>query len=233
LDAEHTVIPVSEVLPGRISTGYDNLDSLLFGGIPENHAVILTSPSCDERDLLIKRFLEAGTKNGEVTFYVTIDPGEVKSLTDRSNCYLFICNPQADRIIKTMPNVFKLKGVENLTDINIALTSAFRKLDKPLEGSRRICIEVISDILLQHHAVQTRRWLTGLLTELKSRGFTTLAVMDPGMHTPQEVRAVLGLFEGEMNIYEKDLEKFLKIKKMTNQKYSKSELSLQEEKLQE
>ena len=52
------------------------------------------------------------------------------------------------------------------------------------------------------------------------------------MHTLQEVRAVLGLFDGEINIYEKDLEKFLKIKKMTNQKYSKSELSLQEEKLQ-
>ena len=32
---------------------------------------------------------------------------------------------------------------------------------------------------------------------------------------------------------EKGSEKFLKIKKMTNQKYSKSELSLQEEKLQE
>jgi len=57
------------------------------------------------------------------------------------------------------------------------------------------------------------------------------------MHSPQEIRAVLDLFEGEINIYEKetekDLGKFLKIKKMTNQKYSKSELVLQEEKLQE
>jgi len=61
--------------------------------------------------------------------------------------------------------------------------------------------------------------------------------MDPGMHHPQEIRAVLDLFDGEISIYEKETgkgsQKFLKIKKMTSQKYSKSELSLQEEKLQE
>jgi len=78
--------------------------------------------------------------------------------------------------------------------------------------------------------------LTGLLTELKSRGFTTLAVMDPRIHSPQEFHAIVNLFEGEINIYEKETEKglqrFLKIKKMTNQKYSRSELPLQEEKLQ-
>jgi len=42
----------------RIATGYKDLDKLLLGGIPENYPVILTSPFCDERDLLIKRFLE-------------------------------------------------------------------------------------------------------------------------------------------------------------------------------
>ena len=199
---------------------------------------MLTSPSCDERDSLIKRFLEAGAKEGQVTFYITTKTSGLKNFVEEypSNFYLFVCNPQADKIIKDMPNVLKLKGVENLTGINIALSSAFRKLES-LKGPRRACVEVVSDILLQHQAILTRRWLNALIPELRSKGFTTLAVMDPGMHTPQEVRAVLGLFDGEINIYEKEtekgLERFLKIKKMTNQRYSKSELSLQEEKLQE
>jgi len=232
--------PVVEVvLPERITTGYEDLDNLLFGGIPQSYAVMLTSPSCNERDLLIKKFLEAGAREGQVTFYVTIDPSQVKHLTEeyQSNFNLFVCNPEAGSIIKSLPNVSKLKGVENLTDIDIALASAFRRLSKSPKGIRRACIEIVSDVLLQHHAVSTRRWLTALIPKLKARGFTTLAVMDPEMHPPQEVRAVLGLFDGEINIYEKEtekgLEKFLKIKKMTNQKYSKSELSLQEEKLQE
>jgi len=131
--------------------------------------------------------------------------------------------------------VFRLKGVENLTDISIALTKAFRRLNASISGPRRACIEIISDVLLQHHAVKTRRWLTDLITELKSNGFTTLAVMNPNMHSPQEVHAILGLFDGEINIYEKEsekgLEKFLEIKKMYNQRYLESELSLRKQRL--
>jgi len=226
------------VLPDRITTGYTDLDNLLFGGIPKNYAVILSSPSCEERDLLIKKFLETGAKKGEATLYITIDPGEVKALTEefQSNFYLFVCNPQADAIIKSLPNVFKLKGVENLNDISIALTSAIRNLDISLKGPRRACIEIISDVLLQHHAVQTRRWLSALIPELRSKGFTTLAVIDPQMHPPQESHAILNLFEGEISIYEREtekgLEKFLKIKKMTNQKYLENELPLRKEELQ-
>jgi KaiC/GvpD/RAD55 family RecA-like ATPase len=236
---EPTAIEVSKVvLPGRITSGYADLDNFLFGGIPENYAIILASPSCDERNLLVKRFLEAGAKNNEVTFYVTIDPGEVRALAEKfqSNFYLFICNPRADAMVKSLPNVFKLKGVENLTEINIALTKAFRALDTSPSGSKRACIEIISDALLQHHAVQTRRWLTDLITEMKSGDFTALAVMNPQMHPSEEVHAILDLFDGEISIYEKEtekgLEKFLKIKKMTNQKYLGDELLLKKERLE-
>ena len=232
-----TINILETVLPGRISTGYKDLDNLLLGGIPENYAIILTSPSCDEKDLLIKRFLEAGAKEGQITFHVTIEASGVKTLTEefQSNFYLFICNPQADTIIKSLPNVFKLKGVENLTDINIALTSAVRRLDASLKGPRRACIEIVSDVLLQHRAIQTRRWLTGLIPELRSKGFTTLALMNPQMHPSQEVQAILGLFEGEINIYEKEttkgLKRCLRIKKMYNQRYLESELTLRKEKM--
>jgi len=225
--------PIGEVsLPSHITSGYKELDDLLFGGIPRDYAVILTSPSCDERDLLIKRFLKTGVKEGEITFHIIAKASGIESLAKdfQSSFYLFICNPEADAIIKSLPNVFKLKGVENLNDINIALTSAFRKLDKMPKGIRRVCIEIISDVLLQHHAVQTRRWLNALIPKLKSKGFTTLAVMDAGMHSPQEVRAILDLFEGEINIHEKKIKKgfrkYLRIKKMHNQRYSDSELPL-------
>lgn len=230
-----TIELLEVILPDRIATGYRDLDALLFGGIPKNFAVILTSPSCDERDLLVNSFLKTELKKGEVTFHVTIDPSEAKTFAEEfRNFYLFICNPQADRMIRSLPNVFKLKGVENLTEINIALASAFRRLGKGPSGPRRACFQIVADVLLQHHAVQTRRWLSSLIPELKSRGFTMLAVIDPQMHPQQEVRAVLDLFEGEINLYEKETkigpQKHLKIKKMANQKYLKSELPLRKRK---
>jgi tetratricopeptide (TPR) repeat protein/KaiC/GvpD/RAD55 family RecA-like ATPase len=218
-----------------VPTGYADLDKLLYGGIPSNCAVVLTSPSCNERDLLIKSFLETGAKKGEVAFYVTINPGLAKTLAEdfQSNFWLFVCNPQADAIVKDAPNVVKLKGVENLTDISIALTSAIRKLDPSLKAPRRICIGLVSDVLLQHHAVQTRRWLAGLIPELQSEGFTTLALIDPQVHPSEELHAILGLFDGEINIYEKEtergLERYLRIKKMSNHKYLENELPLKKE----
>ncbi len=243
IETRRQVASKSEPMAGvvratSIATGCGDLDDLLLGGIPENYTVVLTSPSCDERDLLIKRFLEAGAKKGEVTFYVTIDPGGVKTLARKhqSNFFLFVCNPAADAIIKSLPNVSKLKGVKNLTDISIALTSTFRRLNKSPKGPRRACIEIISDVLLEHHAASTRKWLTALIPKLKSRGFTTLAVMNPQMHPPQEVQAILGLFEGEINIYEKEtkkgLRKHLKVKKMANQRYLDSETPLRKKRLQ-
>jgi len=90
---------------GPVSTGYANLDKSLYGGLPSNCAVVLTSPSFDERDLLVGSFLETGAKNGEITFYVTIDPRVMKSFAEEfpSNFYLFVCNPEADAIVKEAP----------------------------------------------------------------------------------------------------------------------------------
>jgi tetratricopeptide (TPR) repeat protein/KaiC/GvpD/RAD55 family RecA-like ATPase len=240
VEARIAFIETGKVVPKPIdhaSTGHADLDKLLYGGIPLNCAVVLTSPSCNERDSLIESFLETGAKKDEVTFYVTIDPSNVKPIAEEflSSFYLFVCNPQADAIVKDTPNVVKLKGVENLTDISIALTSAIRKLDPSLKDRKRICIGLISDVLLQHHVVQTRRWLTALTTELKSAGFTTLAVFDPEMHSAQDARAILDLFDGEINIYEKETDKglrrYLRIKRMSNQEYLDNELPLKKEDL--
>jgi TolB-like protein len=235
-------VPAARPIPGKevskskpvefVPTGYADLDKLLYGGIASNSAVVLTSPSCSERDQLIKSFLETGAKTSEVAFYLTTNPGPMKTLAEeyQSNFHLFVCNPQADAIVEDAPNVVKLKGVENITDISIALASAIRKLDPSLKGARRICIGLISDILLQHHAVPARRWLAGLIPELQSEGFTILAIMDPEMHPPQEVRAVLDLFDGEISVREKETEKgsakFLKIQKMSGQKYLEDEVIL-------
>jgi len=224
---------LEKTVPNRVKTGFKDLDTLLLGGIPKDLAVILTSASCDERQSLVTRFLEAGLKKGEVTFYFTIEATGVKAFAEKfqENFFIFICNPQADAMIKNLPNVYKLKGVDNLTDINIALADAFRKLDTNQRNQNRACIGIISDILLQHGAIQTRRWLTGLIPELRARGFTTLGVVNPYMHPSEEVQAVLDLFEGEINIYEKEDDKYLRIRKLYNQEYIEAERSLKKKRL--
>jgi KaiC/GvpD/RAD55 family RecA-like ATPase/tetratricopeptide (TPR) repeat protein len=229
--------PAFEVLPGRLPTGTSELDRLLYGGIPEGYAVALVSPSFEERQRLIDRYVVAGLENGQATFYLTAEPGRAKSLAEEypSSLFLFVCNPRADLMAKDLPNIYKLKGVDSLTEIDIALTKASRQLSASPDR-RRACIEIVSDVLLQHHAITTRKWLSGLIQELKSKGFTTLAVVNPRMHPSEETEAVLGLFDGMVSITEKDDEKknrkVLKILRLRNQRYSENELALTEEEMQ-
>ena len=229
--------PASGVFPTRITTGFAELDALLFGGIPESDAVILTSPSIDERALLVTKFLQAGANSREVTFYITVEAGNANALAKKypSNFYLFVCNPQAEAMIQSQPNVFKLKGVESLTEIDIAITKALRTLTPSATDGKRICIEIVSDVLLQHHALITRKWLSSLLAKLKAKGFTTLAVIDPQMHPMEESRAIISLFDGEIHVSEKEtpegIKQTLRVRKLINQKYSDKEIALSKEAL--
>jgi hypothetical protein len=124
----------------------------------------------------------------------------------------------------------RLRSVESLTDIDIALTKASRQFKTSPPSPKRTCIEIVSDVLLQHHAVTTRKWLSGLIQDLKSKGFTTLAVIDPSMHPSEEANAILGLFDGEIRINERETAegriKTLKILRLLNQNYLKNELAM-------
>jgi tetratricopeptide (TPR) repeat protein/KaiC/GvpD/RAD55 family RecA-like ATPase len=229
--------PAYEILPGRITTGTTGLDELLVGGVPEKYAVVLAAPASNERQLLVKRYLEEGINSRQTTLYITCETGTSVEFAAQfqSNFNLLFCSPQADLIVQNLPNVYKLKGIDNLTEIDIALTKFLRTLNPSQTGTKRACIDLISDVLLQHHAVVVRKWLSGLLANLKSKGFTTLAVIDPQMHTSEESRAIISLFDGEITISEREtargLEKILKVRKLVNQKYLEDELNLTKEKL--
>ena len=215
------------ILPGYISTGYEDLDNLLQGGLPQKFSVIMTAPCSDEREIIIENFLHSGASSGEVTFFITLDSeiGKLMAEEFKSNYYLFLCNPLADECKTNLPNVFCLNGVGGLSDINIAITKAIRQLDNSKTVPRRVCIDLISDVLLHHQEVKTRKWISGIISEFKSHGFTFIAVINSLMHPPDHVQAILGLFDGEINLYEKEtkdgIETLLRIRRMYNQKYSR------------
>ncbi len=233
LSFEPATIEVKRVvLPNRINTGYQDLDDLLLGGIPEKYAVVLTSIACDETKLLVNRYIEKGAKNEETTILVTVEASRWESMAENfPNFNIFVCNPQVKSTMKSLPNVVKIRGMENLTDISIPLTTALRKFSEPSSKPRRVCIEILSDILLQHRAVQTRKWLIGLIAELKSKDFTLLAILNPKMHNNEDVQAILDLFDGELAVYEQTNQRYLQVKRMYEQDYLEDEIRLRKDRL--
>ena len=108
---ESTIIEISEISElSRVSTGYYELDKLLFGGIPETYPVILTAPFCEERDLIIQRFLKSGIDNDETIFYFTVKQNEITQFAQdsQSNVNVFLFNPYQDKTLNEFPN-FEIK----------------------------------------------------------------------------------------------------------------------------
>jgi hypothetical protein len=223
-------IKVEEVIiEGRVTTGTQELDSLLLGGIPQEYAVILSGPPCDEREMIVKNFLKVGVKKG-ISFYVATEANETRNLLDSPNFFLFLCNPKPKTPVPDMPNVFKLQGKTDLNNLGIALTKAHRSINQNLGQPKRICIEILSEVLVKHGANTTREWISDLITNYGSKGFIMLAVMDPKEHAPDEATTVLNLFDGEISILQSDdpldCKKSIIVKKLRNQDYIKNPICL-------
>jgi KaiC/GvpD/RAD55 family RecA-like ATPase len=212
----------------RVPTGYVKLDSLLLGGIPSEYSVVLSGPPCDERELIVQNFLKTGIKEG-VTFYIATEIAGLEGLLENPNFYLFLCNPKPKTKVPDRSNVFRLQSKADITNLGIALTKAYRSIDKSI-ANKRICIDILSDVLVKHGTDTTREWISGLITDLGAKGFTMLAVMNPTMHLPNEANAVLDLFDGEISITQSDdpldCKKSILVKKLRNQDYIKNPICL-------
>lgn len=90
----------------RVSTGYGPLDEVLRGGYPDSYAFILSSPSCDERDPLLRRFLKSEAE-GDITIYLTRDLGKVADLTVAypDSFYVVVCH--VPELVSGMRYVFQ------------------------------------------------------------------------------------------------------------------------------
>ena len=234
LELKSIEIKVKEViLSDRVSTGTKELDSLLLGGIPEEYAVVLTGSPSDEREHTIQNFLEEGTKKNQTTFNITTEAAGLDKLLEKSNFHLFLCNSKPKTQVPDQPNITKLKGKTDLNNLNIALIKTQRNI-KQTSTNKRICVDIVSDVLLDYGAKVTRKWISELITDLTSKGFTILAVMDPSMHPSDQANAVLNLFDGEINITQTDdpleCKKSIQVKKLRGQDYIKNPICLTKQK---
>jgi KaiC/GvpD/RAD55 family RecA-like ATPase len=226
-------IRVEEVImKDRVTTGTTELDSLMLGGIPEEYAVVLSSPPCDERELIVENFLRVGVKKG-ISFYISTEANNL-NLLDKPCFFLFLCNPKPKTEVPDFTNVFKLQGKTDLNNLGIALTKAYRSIDTNHNQPKRICVEILSEVLEDYGSKTTRKWISDLITNYGAKGFTILAVMDPSMHPSDQANAVINLFDGEISILQSDdpleCKKSILVKKLRNQDYIKNPICLTDSK---
>ncbi len=218
----------------NISTGYSDLDTMLSGGLAVGYAILILSPPFDERDLLFRRIIETNLSTGSSIFFLSRDFGRTQDFVSRFRTNFYAFSPQADKITSNNGNVFKISGVQNLNDLNISFTKAVATLAEA-RSSRIIFIDLLSDVLLEHQAVTTRKWLDDFIGKRKAEGFTVLGALNPLISSKQESQIIVDLFDGVVEIYEKQLgeraRRFLIVRKMYGRDYMETELMLEKGKL--
>jgi len=228
-------LPSGSEAEAIISTGYADLDSSLSGGVPERYAVLFASPSYDERDLLLRKIIETNFALENPTYFISGDARKAEDLLRRYSQNFFVFCPQADKITPARANLQKIGGVENLSDFNISVTMAIRSIPIKQDVRKIMIIDTLSDVLLHHRLLTTRKWLSDFLTRRKAEGFTIFATFNPLIAAREEVQTILDSFDGVVEIFEKELKersrRFLVIRKMYGRKYSESELMLDKDKL--
>lgn len=182
---------------GRVSTGYDRLDAALQGGFLPGSSVIISSPAGPDLPVLLRKFVTAASDDNTARLIICRSLASAKALApiDTEKMKFVICEA-----VPSSRNVVSVKGVANLTEINLQVSELLK-----VGPTKRVVIEIVSDVLLQHRALQTRKWLSELLTRLRVNSVTTLAVINPYMHPREDVEAVIGLFDGLLEISEADV----------------------------
>ncbi len=190
---------ISPTLRAKVSTGYGRLDEVLQGGFLAGSTVVLSAPASDEVPILLRNFLASGSEDS-LLICRTLSSAETLAKSEKVKA--LVCS---DKPVSPASNIVPGKGIENLTELNLAITDAVNSLQP-----KRLVIDTLSDILLRHKALQTRKWLTELLERLRAKGITTFAVLNPYIHAAEEAQAVIDLFDGNLEIIEKQTEEGLK-----------------------
>ena len=224
----------SVTMKQMVSTGYADLEGLLHGGIPVGYAVLLISPPCDERDLLLRKMLKSNLSSGLQVFYVSGDIGRTQELVRSSPKGFYAFCPEAHRVASAEENLYEIPGVGNLVEFNILLNKGLSQ--RASEGRGKVIVmDLLSDLLFRHKALMTRKWLGEFIAKRKTQQFTVLCTLNPAVASKEEIGQIADLFDGIIEIFEKaseaGLKRFLAIRKMYGQDYSESELLLERSKL--
>jgi len=181
----------------KVPSGYGELDDLLGGGFLAASAILLSAPTSSKVPILLRGFVKA-TDDVALLILPSLFSAETILPNDDDSVQRMICSETP-----FLPGKGFVGGVslESLTQLSIRISQAADEVK-----AKRVVLGILSDVLLQHKALQTRRWLNAVLEKLKARGITTLATINPYMFRGEEVQGIVDQFDGVLEISEKDIE---------------------------
>lgn len=182
----------------RVSTGLEGLDSILEGGLPQDHLYLVEGDPGSGKTTLALQFLLEGNRRGEPVLYVTFSESarELKAIA-RSHGWSL----EGIEVVEVMPPPESLLPDDQYTvyhpgDVELGNTLKIILERVVTLKPKRIVLDSLSEIrLLSRDSARYRRQILGLKQYFEPRHCTTLLLDDRSRDTPQET-AVLSIVHG-------------------------------------
>ena len=126
------------------SSGCSDLNALLEGGLPKRSAILLLSPRCDERDLLLRKIIRSALSAGMPTFYLSNDPSKIQEMASKYGQDFYALIPQTAKILPLPANLYKIPNIDSLSDLDTAFTKTLEMRVKQGTNGRLLIVDLLT-----------------------------------------------------------------------------------------
>ncbi len=201
----------------RISTGIQELDEAMGGGLPERASVLLVGVPGAGKTTFCNQFIYEGLKKGEGAIHITLN-ATPEEIINSMKSFGWDVNGKP---LKFIDAYSWQMGVEegkevvnpaNLTNFTIAVTKALTEMRN--QNVKRVVIDSLSTMFLFVPKDLCLRFVSMLSARLKGAGMTILIAVEEGMHTPDIITALNSITDGTINFVMENDTRLLKINRM-------------------
>ncbi|MCU0799292.1 MAG: RAD55 family ATPase [Candidatus Thermoplasmatota archaeon] len=203
---------VNGSLSRRISTGIDELDHRMHGGIPKGCSLLLNAPSGIERDVFVSRMMTVGL-NGSSSILMVLSkepPRSVRMLLRAQGL-----DPEAmeeegrlrlidwfswrgERIIGVEKEGYTLKSSKILSNLGIAINKGLRELT--FTGSKIGIIHMIGPALNIFDLNQVYNFVQRLRAKFKEDEMASIFILEPETFSDEQGKRLMEVFDGQIEL---------------------------------
>lgn len=169
--------------------------------LPNKSTVLVIGPPRSEKSMLANQFLIDGINNKEgIVYFITNNfpenvLGAVLSAFDKAAMTIIDCYSTYAGISKPAEEfVIRTSGPYALNEISIALTKAMKTMKPPI----RIVFDSLSTLLIHNKPNEIEEFLEINIGKMKSKGATTLLMVEDGMHDSKQLSLLESLTDATL-----------------------------------
>ncbi|MFT4868939.1 MAG: KaiC/GvpD/RAD55 family RecA-like ATPase [Colwellia polaris] len=193
-------------MPDRLSTGIDNLDDMLEGGIPANSTVIIMGDKGTGKGPLVNKLMQQGLNEDQEGLYLTLD-GSPDDVVEDADYYGWDFSEYKDDQLVFIDgyswqaggsdSMYALDGLSDMNQMNMTFTDAMNALG---DERKRVVVNSASTLLLYTDSQSTVKLLQVIGAKSSASGGALFITIEESTHDEQTLSTINHVADGVIKL---------------------------------